>query len=62
MKKWHIYETCNPNVRDALRKYLKENDIYYELSECFDGWHFEIEDKNYAAVDCFLWTINEFIV
>lgn len=43
MKKWYSYETINPNVKDELRKYLKNNHIYYELPECFDGWHFEIE-------------------
>lgn len=42
MKKWYSYETINPNVKDELRKYLKNNHIYYELSECYDGWHFEI--------------------
>lgn len=42
MKKWYSYETMNPNVKDEVRRYLKQNHIYYELSECFDGWHFEI--------------------
>ena len=42
MKKWYSYETMNPNVKDEVRRYLKQNHIYYEVSECFDGWHFEI--------------------
>lgn len=41
--KWYGYETDNPIVKDELRKYLRNNNIYYELSECFDGWHFEIK-------------------
>lgn len=43
MKKWYNYETCNPIMRDELRSYFKKNHINYELSDCFDGWHFEIE-------------------
>lgn len=64
MKKWYNYDTYNINVRDAVRKYLHENHIYYELSECFDGWHFEIEleEKDFETVDWFLWRINEYIV
>lgn len=64
MKKWYSYETINPNIKDELRRYLKNNHIYYELSECFDGWHFEIEleEKDFETVDWFLWRINEYIV
>lgn len=43
MKKWYSYDTDNPIVKDELRRYLKDNNIYYELSECFEGWHFEIK-------------------
>ena len=62
--KWYGYETTNPNVKDELRKYLRNNNIYYELSECFDGWHFEIklEEEKFETVDWFLWRINEYIV
>ena len=64
MKKWYSYETMNPNVKDEVRRYLKQNHIYYELSECFDGWYFEIEleEENFETVDWFLWRINEYIV
>lgn len=64
MKKWYSYETMNSNVKDEVRRYLKQNHIYYELSECFDGWHFEIEleEENFETVDWFLWRINEYIV
>ena len=43
MKKNYWYDTDNPIIRDELRKYLKDNNIDCEPSECFDGWHFEIE-------------------
>lgn len=43
MKKWYNYETENPIIKDELRSYLKRNKLRYELSGCYDGWHFEIE-------------------
>lgn len=42
MKTWKNFETESRKIKSELRKYLKENNIYYELSGCFDGWHFEI--------------------
>lgn len=56
MKKWYGYETMNPNIKDELRRYLKNNHIYYELSECFDGWHFEIlcDDMECEDINRFL--------
>ena len=56
MKKWYSYETMNPNVKDEFRRYLRQNHIYYELSECFDGWHFEIlcDDMECEDVNRFL--------
>lgn len=42
MKTWKNFETNNPNVREYLRVWLKLNEIRFEISECFDGWHFEI--------------------
>ena len=64
MKKWRNFETMNPDVKDAVRRYLKQNHIYYELSGCFDGWHFaiELEEEDFETVDWFLWRINEYIV
>lgn len=56
MKKWFNFETENPSVKDNLRMYLKCNDIKYELSECFDGWHFEIFVDENRVED-----INEFL-
>ena len=42
MKTWRSFETMNPTIKRELILWLKKNDIYYEVSECFDGWHFEI--------------------
>lgn len=45
--KWYNFETDNPIIKDELRKYFHDNNIVYELSACFDGWHFEIfTDEN----------------
>lgn len=41
--KFYSYETLFKSLRDALREYLQKNHIYYELSECFSGWHFEVK-------------------
>ena len=62
--KWYNYETFNEQVKNELRKFLKENNIYYELSSCFDGWHFEIklEEKDCERINWFLDTMNEYIV
>ena len=40
--KYYSYETAETTHRDALRVYLKTNRIDYELSGCFDAFHFEI--------------------
>ena len=41
--KFYNFETLFRSVKDALRKYLQDNGIYYELSSCFQGWHFEVK-------------------
>ena len=41
-KKFYNFETMFSNLRDGLRHFLKANNIYYELSSCGKGWHFEI--------------------
>lgn len=43
MEKWYNYETIENPIVDKLRRYFHENNIKYELSACFNGWHFEIE-------------------
>ncbi len=40
--RYYSYETALVTHRDALRYFLKKNSICYELSGCFDAFHFEI--------------------
>lgn len=65
MSKWISRETFNLEVKDAFRKYLRDNNIYYELSACFDGWHFEIKIENeidMERIDWFEIRLNEYMV
>lgn len=59
--KWYSFEVYFETIKDELRKYLKENNIYYELSGCFDGWHFEIKmsDEQMKNVNEFLNSIDK---
>lgn len=41
-KRWYSFETWFKSVRDLVRQYLKAEDIEYELSKCYQGYHFEI--------------------
>lgn len=56
MKKWRNFETMNQNIKHNLILWLKKNDIYYEVSECFGGWHFEILCDNMECED-----VNRFL-
>ena len=40
--RYYSYETRNIRHRNALRALLKQHNVYYELSECFDAFYFEI--------------------
>ena len=42
MKKYYNFDTRFISLRDALRAFLKENHIYYELSGNYSHYHFEI--------------------
>lgn len=43
MAKFYTFTTMFKQLKDELRYYLKDNNIYYELSSWFnDGWHFSI--------------------
>ena len=37
------FETTLKFLKDALMKYLKDSNIYYELSDAAPAWHFEIK-------------------
>lgn len=41
-KKYYSFETRFISLRDALREYLKNNDIFFELSGAYSYYHFEI--------------------
>ena len=41
-KKYYNFDTRFLSLRDALRQYLKDNNIYYELSGAYSYYHFEI--------------------
>lgn len=57
--RFYSYETRQTSCRDYLRQFLKDSGIYYELSGCFDGFHFEIEanPEQASAINAFLDTI-----
>ena len=38
---WWNVDVPSEDLTDELRKFLKENNIYYELSENYYEWHFE---------------------
>jgi len=42
MKKYYNFETMFRSLKDELTVFLKNSGIYYELSGCAGGWHFEI--------------------
>ena len=54
MKTWKNFETNNPNVKEYLRVWLKLNEIRFEISECFDGWHFEILGNVKMQIDSWI--------
>ena len=48
--RFYSFETLRSSLKENLITFLKENNIYYELSGCGDGWHFEI-NCNEAQLD-----------
>lgn len=55
-KKYYNFETMFISLRDALRKFLKDNSIYYELSNAGKYYHFEIlaSETQAETINCFL--------
>jgi hypothetical protein len=49
-KDFYSFETMRGNLKEKFIVFLKENNIYYELSGCDSGWHFEI-NCNQAQLD-----------
>lgn len=47
--KFYNFETSFISLRDALRAFLHENCIYYELSSAFGFYHFEIKTDESGA-------------
>jgi len=41
-KKYYNFETMFISLRDLLRQFLHDNNIYYELSSAAAHYHFEI--------------------
>lgn len=56
MKKYYNFDTRFISLRDALRQFLKDNDIYYELSGAYSYYHFEIlaDETELKKVNSFL--------
>ena len=56
MEKWYNYETIENPIVDKLCRYFHENKIKYELSACFNEWHFEIylDENEVENVNSFL--------
>lgn len=55
-KKYYSFDTRFISLRDSLQSYLKENNIYYELSGNYSYYHFEIlaSPEELQAVNNFL--------
>lgn len=56
MSNYYSFTSHNEEYKDKLRKYLHEKSIYYELSSCYNGWHFEIKIPDHLVDE-----VNTFI-
>ena len=54
--KYYAYYTDNVCIKDSLTHYLKCANIIYEVSGCYDGWHFEIllDESGVENINSFL--------
>ena len=55
-KRYYNFDTRFISLRDKLREYLHNNNIYYELSGAYSYYHFEILADIYQLSD-----INAFL-
>lgn len=46
MRKFYNFETMFKSLKEELTEFLKESGIYYEVSGCEKGYHFEIKCNN----------------
>lgn len=54
--KYYSFETITRTLKDSLKSFLLDNNIYFEISGVVAGWHFEIlTDANGVEM------INEFL-
>lgn len=58
---YYNFETRFISLRDALRAYLKENNIYYELSGGPAFYHFEIKTDAAGAAAINSWLDSQII-
>ena len=60
MKKWYNIELWWISTRDALRAFLHDIGVYYELSACDTGYHFEILATSADAekINAFIYTLE----
>lgn len=59
--KFYNFETRFISLRDSLRAYLQENEIYYELSGGAGFWHFEIKTDPAGAERINAWLDTQII-
>ena len=53
---YYSFETIAKSLRDSLKRFLSDNNIYFEISSATSMWHFEIfTDANGVKM------INEFL-
>ena len=54
--KYYSFETIAKSLKDSLKRFLLDNNIYFEISSAAAMWHFEIfTDANGVEM------INEFL-
>lgn len=59
--RYYNFETRFISLRDAMREYLKANNIYYELSGAAAFYHFEIKTDPAGAAAIEKWLDTQII-